>query len=124
MTGSAQSDWLAAINRFVQADPGVTALPGETAPDALMRTFDEIRDQRDAARAERQRLSAGLRDLAEWAGSQRGYCRPPELETAPAEEVDRRRGPCAAYGAVVYGFVVARAMAALRDAAAIGGDDA
>ena len=57
-----------------------------------------------------------VRDVLEWVREQRRYCRPPELADATAEEVDARRGPCAAYGDTVYGLVEDRLSRALDGA--------
>ena len=55
-------------------------------------------DSRFVDRAEVERVLA-------WVEEQRSYCRPDEYADLSAEELDERRGACAAYGAVVYGLV-------------------
>ncbi len=68
-----------------------------------------LRSERDEAIADRDRYAEALRGVIEWCEEQWSYCRPPRLADAPADEVDARRGPCAAHGAVVYGLVIDKA---------------
>jgi hypothetical protein len=57
---------------------------------------------------EKEPARKAVEGVLAWVREQHDFCRPPELAHLSSEELNARRGPSAAYGAVVYDLVAAK----------------
>jgi hypothetical protein len=101
-----------AIVQDARGYPPSGVLHPKSLAQPVLHTVVKVADY-ELVEAERDRYREEMVKLRAWCVEQQGYCRPPHLADAPDEVVNEQRGPCAAYGHVVYGLVVHKLDAAL-----------